>query len=147
MRIKFDIPESFHPEAKKTMNQIIRQLSVKNGFEKQDLPALSLLGYSYHTYFFSRDILLKDGLMVQEKDEFQQPTLPGMEPIFITKIRASKPHPAIKICNDSQNQITKILIEFGLTPKSRKKNLDLNSDPTPGDDPIDKFVKDKIETR
>jgi len=130
------------------MAEIIRQLAKKNGFEKQDLPALSLLGYSYHNYFVSRDILLKDGLMIQEKDEFQQPTLPGMEPVFITKLRASKPHPALKICNDSQNQITKILIEFGLTPKSRKKNLDPTDPPSIDESPIDKFVgKEKIETR
>jgi P27 family predicted phage terminase small subunit len=147
MRLKFDIPESYHPEAKKTMSEIIRQLQKKDGFEKQDFPALSILGYSYHNYFISRDILLKDGLMIQEQDQIRQPTLPGMEPLFITKLRASKPHPALKICNDSQNQITKILIEFGLTPKSRKKNLDMAEAPTPDNvSPIDKFLP-KIETR
>lgn len=149
MRLKFDVPETYHPEAKKIMAEIIRHLHKNNSFEKQDIPALSLLGYSYHTYFISRDLLLKDGIMIQEQDQIRQPTLPGMEPQFITKLRSSKPHPALKICNDAQNQITKILIEFNLTPRSRKKiTLDPNSIPSPGDEsPIDKFLKDKVETR
>ena len=147
MRLKFDIPESYHPEAKKIMAEIFRHLNRNNGIEKQDLPALSLLAYSYHTYFQSRDILLKDGIMIEEKDQIQQPTLPGMEPAFITKIRTAKPHPALKICNDSQNQITKILIEFNLTPHSRKKNLDISIPESFGDSPIDKFITQKQELR
>ena len=149
MRLKLEIPESYHPEAKSSMAEIFRSLNKEGSIEKKDMAALNLLAYSYHVYFQSRDLLLKDGLMIEDKEQNLQPPLPGMEPQFITKLRASKPHPALKMCNDAQNQITRILIEFNLTPRSRKKTtMDMDNPPIPSEQsPIDKFINQKPELR
>jgi P27 family predicted phage terminase small subunit len=147
MRLKFEIPESYHPEAKNSMGEIFKILVRNKGVEKRDFPALNLMAYSYHIYFQSRDLLLRDGIMIEDQQQTNQPTLPGMEPNFITKLRASKPHPALKLCNDAQNQIARLLVEFNLTPRSRKKTIDLNLLPDVEDSPIDKFVSKNPELR
>ena len=73
MRLKFETPDSYHADAKVAMADIFRLLNKNNGVEKQDFPALNLLAYSYHIYFQSRDILLRDGIMIEDQQQTNQP--------------------------------------------------------------------------
>jgi P27 family predicted phage terminase small subunit len=113
--------EKIHPKAKAQMDEIIKFLTKDKSIIKQDSTALVILSNSFSVYYQAIDILNRDGLVFEDENKVMEPCLPGMEPTFITRLRNIKPHPALKIANDSQNQITKLLIEFGLTPRSRKK--------------------------
>jgi P27 family predicted phage terminase small subunit len=128
-----------HPTAKIQMDEIIRFLKNDKSIIKQDSTALSILSNSFSVYYQAIDILNRDGLVFEDDNKVMQPSLPGMEPLFITRLRSIKPHPALKIANDAQNQITKLLIEFGLTPKSRKKTSSI-SKKIEALSPADKFI-------
>jgi P27 family predicted phage terminase small subunit len=144
MKALFNCPDGYHQKAKDQMADIVKNLNKEKFISKLDIPALAMLAYSYDIYFKAAEILLRDGI-VMEDSQNQQPTLPGMEPTFISKMKVTKAHPALRIATDAQNQITKLLIEFNLTPRSRKKITDPVT-PEP-QSPADKFIKNKIETR
>lgn len=144
MKLNFKIPETYHPVAKEYMNQIMKLLHSKNIVQREDFAAVILLGDLFNTYCQARDLLNRDGIILEEKESIIDPVLPGLEPAILTKIKGQKVHPALKVATDAQNQITKLLIEFNLTPRSRKKiELDL---PVIEENvsPIDKFIKAEL---
>jgi P27 family predicted phage terminase small subunit len=130
---------ALHPKAKKQMDDIIKYLAADKSIKVQDYTALTLLSNSFSVYYQAIDILNKDGLVIEDLQRSMQPSLPGMEPAFLTKLRSTKPHPALKIANDAQYQITKLLIEFQLTPRSRKKVNSIGSEIEPLS-PADKLL-------
>jgi len=137
----YTVPGEYHEKTKKFMRNIVRVLEDNNVIEKHDLAALFLLGDSFNTYVLAREQLFKDGLFFDDESE---PTLPGMELKGIKKAAKIKTHPALRIANDAHQQVTKLLIEFNLTPKSRKKPEPITPlTEEPGEvvkSPIDKFV-------
>ena len=124
------------------MRQIAGSLLASESLERQDLAALFLLGDALNTYILAREQLFKDGLFFNSTVE--QAILPGMEFKGIEKIKNIKPHPALRVAQDSYNQVTKLLIEFNLTPRSRKKPENItpldDTEPFEPEAPIDKFV-------
>jgi len=104
------------------MGDLVRQLNKENSITKLDTGALILLGDAYNKYFEAQDILLKEGYMV-----------------------GKKPHPALKICHESQTEVMKLLIEFELTPKRRKKAvMPVKKEPV---SPMEAFINGKREVR
>lgn len=138
--------ENLHPKARKQMDEIVGFLRKDKSFKSQDMTAVTILANSFSIYYQAVDILQKDGIVIQDVANILQPSLPGMEPEFLRKIRSTKIHPALRIANDAQSQITKLLIEFNLTPRRRKKTDNPMAMPD-AVSPIDKFVSKKIETR
>jgi P27 family predicted phage terminase small subunit len=126
MRILYKVPEEFHPKAKKFMTDLVRQLNKDDLIIKLDTGALILLGNAYNKYFEAQDILLREGYMLNDKKG------------------SVKPHPALKICHESQVEVMKLLIEFGLTPKRRKKVVLV---PKVDEAPIEKFINNHREVR
>jgi P27 family predicted phage terminase small subunit len=127
MRILYKVPEEFHSKAKKFMTDLVRQLNKDDLIIKLDTAALILLGDAYNKYFEAQDILLREGFMLKDKNDHQ------------------KPHPALKICHESQVEVMKLLIEFGLTPKRRKKAVMPEKKQEMA--PIDKYINDHREVR
>ena len=147
MKIAYIVPAHYHPKAKAYMRLIIRTLNEDPDSLKADAAALQLLGDRFNTYTLAQEILLKEGIILEDKDP-ENPTLPGMELKGINKARNIRPHPALKIASDCHNQITKLLIEFNLTPKSRKgPNLDIEKDDPIVFAPIDRFIPTNLEIR
>jgi len=147
MKLPFLIPESYHPQAKEYLIDILKQINKDKAIKKQDLTAFTLLGDYIHIYCQAREILLRDGIIMGDQPSSMQASIPGMEKSFISKMRNLKPHPALKIAADAQNQIIRLLIEFNLTPRSRKKTVDLTLPlvaETEYSSPIDKFMKKEI---
>lgn len=137
-------PDHLHSKAKVQMDEIYSILIKEKGIKRQDSSALYILADCYSLYYQAMDILKRDGIVQEEAANAIQQSLPGMEPAFIQKMRVTKAHPALKIATDAQYQITKLLIEFNLTPKARKKtDVPIPEPPSPAD----KFIKDKVETR
>ena len=69
------------------------------------IPSLSMLADNLHIFNLCKEQIRKDGLLIT--DRFN----------VLTK------HPLIKVQNDAQIQIVKLLNEFGLSPKSVGKFL------------------------
>lgn len=65
--------------------------------------AIQLLADNFEIYQRARESVIKDGLIIKDRFEIEQP------------------NKMIKVMNDAQIQIQKLLIEFGLTLKSNKK--------------------------
>ena len=137
----YNIPKEYQEQTKKLLRPIVGNLLANDSLEKQDLAALFLLGDALNTYILARQQLLKDGITLENKIE--QTTIPGMDYKGINKARNIRPHPALRIANDSFNQATRLLIEFNLTPRSRKKPeivpLDEENIMEP-ESPIERFV-------
>jgi len=144
MKANFLIPDYVHPKAKIQMDEIIRLLSRDKSKSGNYSAALQILADSYHIYFQAMDILLRDGIVQEMSDPAIQQVLPGMEPVFLQKMRVTKAHPALKIATDAQFSITKLLIQFNLTPKSNKDSelpvLEESS-------PVEKFINNSREIR
>jgi len=108
------------------LNIILKEKAINN---RLDTSALTLISNTYDTYIKATKILLKEGLIINTT----------------TKAGDSiKAHPAVKIQLDAQVQLTKLLIEFGLTPKSRK-DIVSQKDKYETMSPIEQFVKDKTK--
>lgn len=94
--------------------------------ENVDSAALTMLARNYSMFIKASKQLEDEGLTV-------------------TSDRGNiAPHPAIKIAKDAQTQAMKVMLEFGLTAKSRSKfklkEVDDNN-------PFEQFVKEGKETR
>lgn len=70
------------------------------GIADEWIPTLVMLADNLHIFNMCKDQIRKDGLMIVDR--------------FGVMVK----HPLIKVQNDSQIQIVKLLNEFGLTPKS-----------------------------
>jgi P27 family predicted phage terminase small subunit len=127
------IPTSISPKAKTFMKNLLGVLGEKSINTKLDSAAISLIAHTYDNYINATEILKKEGLVITSF------TAAGENP---------KAHPAVKIQLDAQIQLTRLLIEFGLTPKSRKDVVSVKVDtPTKAGSPIDDFIGRQREVR
>ena len=92
------------------------------------LGSLAMLAVNYSIFIQCRDAIKKDGIMVNDR--------------FGAQIK----HPLIKVQNDAQIQIVKLIAEFGLTPKAATK---LNGDDVEEDEEstIETFLNNDVEKR
>ena len=128
------IPTTISEGARKFMFRLLRTLEEKNIDSKLDEAAIMLIANTYDTYLKATEILNREGLVVAVI------TNAGSNP---------KAHPAVKIQNDAQSQLTRLLVEFGLTPKSRKETTAISKEDaqdTP-ESPLTVFLKNQREVR
>jgi P27 family predicted phage terminase small subunit len=124
------IPSSISNKAKRFMKDLLEVLDEKSIHTKLDSAAISLLAHTYDNYIRATEMIEHDGLIVNS---------------YSGTSKTKKAHPAIKIQLDAQIQLTKLLVEFGLTPKSRK---DIESAKAPAtDSPLELFIKSQREVR
>lgn len=98
-------PSSIGDKAKKFMKELLDVLEDKSINTALDKAAISLIAHTYDNYIKATEMLEHDGLTIYQ---------------YSAAGRNVKAHPAVKIQLDAQIQLTKLLVEFGLTPKSRK---------------------------
>lgn len=98
------IPKGICLKAKRYMRDLLGVLSDKSVNSTLDSAAIQLIGQTYHNYINATEELADVG-MYQEIETQSGSSL--------------KAHPAVKVQLDSQIQLTRLLLEFGLTPKSR----------------------------
>lgn len=127
---EFKIPKDIEKEASEYMKNVLQQLEERGVMENVDTAALTMLARNYSTFIRASKQVEKDGMMItNNKGNLEA-------------------HPMIKVAKDAQTQAMKVMVEFGLTAKSRKKlpSMDKKDD----DSPLEQFAKKKkveIETR
>lgn len=125
---KFTVPTYLCKEAKDYMQDVIRHLMDSEMIENVDTAALNMLSHNYNTFIMANKQLQKDGLTV-------------------TSDRGNiSEHPLIKVAKDAQTQAMKVMLEFGLTAKSRAK---LNGKESTDKElsPLEHFMKGDKEIR
>jgi len=104
----YTIPSDIGTEARQYMKALLKSLDDQgiqwNGL---DNGILNLIAYEYHKFVESRDLVMKEGFVLRERNA--------------RNAGVTKPHPAVKIMYDATSQLRLLYIEFGLTPKSRGK--------------------------
>lgn len=117
------IPSKISSKSKRFMRELMSVLDEKAVHTTLDKSAIQLIAHTYDNWLQATEMLEKDGLTIYN---------------YTSAGRNLKAHPAVKIQLDAQIQLTKLLIEFGLTPKSRK---DVNSArQTPDASPLELFL-------
>lgn len=112
-------------DAKKWIEDVIKTLEDNHKFQASDIMPLSLLAQNLAVY-------------LQASKELSQSTLT----LSTESTGTVKANPLITIMNNSQAQALKIMSEFGLTRKSRKK---LDEDKEITQSPLLDFLEDKNE--
>ena len=125
---KFTMPTHLQKEARDYMKDVIAMLTDNGVMEDVDVAALNMLAHNYNTFIVANKQLQKDGLTV-------------------TSDRGNiSEHPLIKVAKDAQTQAMKVMVEFGLTAKSRAKLPQMeNADSELS--PLEQFVKSNREVR
>ncbi len=100
---KYKIDSSLQKETKAYMKDVLEHLTNVGVIENVDTAALSMLAKNYDTFILCNQQLSKEGLTV-------------------TSDRGNiSEHPLVKVRKDAITQAIKIMVEFGLTAKSRSK--------------------------
>ena len=124
----FKLPTGLNKETRDYMKDVIAMLTDNGVMEDVDVAALNMLAHNYNTFIVANKQLQKDGLTV-------------------TSDRGNiSEHPLIKVAKDAQTQAMKVMVEFGLTAKSRAKLPQIDN----VDDelsPLEQFVKNNKEIR
>lgn len=120
-----NVPSSSNlcPEAQEFLDNLTSLLKVQEISTSLDESALRLIGNTYHTYITATKFLLenpKNYLIESPRGE-------------------TKAHPFVKIANDSQIQLDKLMDKFGLNPKSRKE-IHKPKEKANEQSPLDKFL-------
>lgn len=127
---KYKIPNDIDSEAHKYMEGVLAKLEEKGIMEYVDTAALNMLARNYSMFIKASRQVEKDGMMItNNKGNLEA-------------------HPMIKVAKDAQTQAMKVMQEFGLTAKSRKKLPELENKEE--DSPLVQFAKKKkvqVETR
>lgn len=127
---EFKIPKDIEKEASEYMKDVLQQLEERGVMENVDNAALTMLARNYSTFIRASKQVEKDGMMItNNKGNLEA-------------------HPMIKVAKDAQTQAMKVMVEFGLTAKSRKKLPSMEKKDE--DSPLEQFAKKKkveIETR
>jgi P27 family predicted phage terminase small subunit len=100
-------------EAQEFFNTLKQRLKDAEVVLPLDDTALEMIAYTYHNYISATKYLLENGITFEVTDRNGD--------------RVVRPMPQIKIALDAQIQLTKLLSEFGMTPKSRKGFKDMFS--------------------
>jgi P27 family predicted phage terminase small subunit len=137
MTKKISVSSNLCPEAQQFLDNLTTLLNKEDVLTSLDDDAMQLIGNTYHTYIQATKYLQSNPnnyLIESPRGEI-------------------KAHPFVKIQNDAQIQLDKLMDKFGLNPKSRKEI----SKPKIKEDkksPIDKFfetsnkndqIRDKIK--
>lgn len=123
------IPKDISLRAKRYMRDLLGVMKDKGVNSTLDSAAIQLIGQTYHNYIEATETLAREG-MYQTIDTQAGSSL--------------KAHPAVKVQLDSQVQLTRLLIEFGLTPKSRGE-LKKEEEKKPDQSPLTRFIDRKRE--
>lgn len=126
MNKEFTIPKDIESDAKVYIENVLSKLESTGMLENVDNAALTMLARNYSMFIKASKQLEKDGLTV------------------VSDRGNIAPHPAIKIAKDAQNSAMKVMIEFGLTAKSRSKLKGTKED---DESPFEAFVKAGKEVR
>lgn len=119
--IKYTPPEWLEKEAKEYISDVVKELNCGQNLKKIDLAGMNMLAISYSTFVTSSKTLAEEGTTY-------------------TNYRGDPvKHPAVNIANDAQAKAVRLLIEYGLTPKSREAIAGIN--PPDEDSPLDAFIK------
>jgi len=106
MEKSFQIPTEICREAKQFMKRVTRHMEERGvAIREGDHGGLELMAWTYHHWFKANETVNKEGYIVKETNA---------RGTAITKI-----HPAVKIAYDCNAQLRQLLVEYGLTPKSR----------------------------
>jgi len=106
MSKEFQIPTKICLEAKQFMKLLLQHLKDNRiMITGLDHGGLTLIAWTYHTWVQATEILSDESFIIEETNARNT---------TITKI-----HPAIKIQYDAAAQLRQLLVEYGLTPKSR----------------------------
>src|SRR3989339_721351 len=127
---KYKIPNDIENEARLYMEEVVSMLEERGVMENIDNAALTMLARNYSTFIRASKQVEKDGMMItNNKGNLEA-------------------HPMIKVAKDAQVQAMKVMVEFGLTAKSRKKLPMMEKKEE--ESPLEQFArkkKSKIETR
>lgn len=127
---KYKIPNEIENEARLYMEEVVSMLEERGVMENIDTAALNMLARNYSTFIRASKRVEKDGMMItNNKGNLEA-------------------HPMIKVAKDAQVQAMKVMVEFGLTAKSRKKLPMMEKKEE--ESPLEQFArkkKSKIETR
>lgn len=105
MAKKTSVSSNLCPEAQRFLDSLTTLLNKEDVLTSLDDEAMQLIGNTYHTYIKATQFLQAD---------------PGN--YLIESPRGElKAHPFVKIANDAQIQLDKLMDKFGLNPKSRKE--------------------------
>lgn len=125
---KFTIPKDIEKDATVYMENVLSELENRGILEQVDSAALTMLARNYSMFIKASKQLEKDGLTVSSD-------------------RGNiAPHPLIKIAKDAQSQAMKVMVEFGLTAKSRSKLKKVDNE-IEEESPFEQFIKGAKETR
>jgi P27 family predicted phage terminase small subunit len=129
MKLPFTIPEDYTYQTQQFLKKLLFNLRRDPAVSKLDEEAFALLGNVHNRFVEADEIVTKEGLIILDKHG------------------ASVTHPAVKIRHDEQVKLLKLMLEFGLTPKSRFKQGKKPKEKETN--PIDLFLKKtkKIEIR
>jgi len=127
---RYIIDKGLEKEVQSFMQNVLGKLK-RDGNDIDDSwsAALTMIADNYHLYVKCRKTIAEDGLTVTDR------------------FGTLQKHPLLKVQTDSQIQLVKLLLEFGLTLKSGSK---LNMEPIEEDSPLMAFVnknKNKVEKR
>ncbi len=126
--MKYTIPKDIENDAAEYMTDVLSELKNKGILEEVDSAALTMLARNYSMFIKASKQLEIDGLTV------------------ISDRNNITPHPLIKIAKDAQTQAIKIMLEFGLTAKSRTK-LPKKDNEDGEVSPFEQFIKEGKEVR
>lgn len=119
---KKNIFGDYTPTTQNFLKSTLNYLKHKYGTVNDEwMPTLVILADNYELYNQCKTQIAKDGLMIQDR------------------FGSLAKHPLLKVQNDSQIQIIKLLNEFGLTPKAASK---LNVEEMEEESELTKFLND-----
>lgn len=120
------IPKDICLKAKRYMRDLLVVLEDKSINSTLDSAAIQLIGHTYNNYIIATETLATD----------------GMYQTIETQAGSSlKAHPAVKVQLDSQVQLTRLLLEFGLTPRSRGELKKADDSGTVAVSPLTAFLE------
>jgi len=124
--MSYKIDDNLEKETKQFIKTVIKKLKQDNEIDDSWFASFDLMADNYNTFLLCKKQISVDGLTV----------------LFNGNIKA---HPLVKIQNDAQIQLTKLLIEFGLTLKSGQKIGVVESAGEPCE--LDTYISNKIKNR
>jgi len=125
---KYAIPEDIENDAAEYMTDVLSELENRGILEEVDSAALTMLARNYSMFIKASKQLEIDGLTV------------------LSDRGNIAPHPLIKVAKDAQTQAMKVMLEFGLTAKSRTKLPKKDNEDTEPS-PFEQFIKEGKEVR
>lgn len=121
--LKYIPPEWLEPEAKEYIWEVLKELNKQSNLKKLDVAAIHMLAISYSQFIKSSKEVADTG-------------------VTVNNYRGEKvKHPSVNIAKDSAMQAMRIMVEYGLTLKSRESMSATKKDDAE-DSPLAKFAKE-----